>query len=188
MRDLESAIKNLSPKDKAEIFRNGKNFISLEVLYPGTANVIPYGAAQLRLHHIKMYDKNGNVEGETQEPVKRLQAALEQQKTQNQKTYQIRATDPATIKPDQDYKAKKIEFTSELAKIRTKYKLNKDDKISLYFYNWWKDFIYFFEKANRHPGHPWTSAAESNNNKAEHGHQSTSPLDPRIMASNSSYN
>jgi len=141
MRDLESAIKNLSPKDKAEIFRNGKNFISLEVLYPGTANVIPYGAAQLRLHHIKMYDKNGNVEGETQEPVKRLQAAIEQQKTQNQKTYQIRATDPATIKPDQDYKAKKIEFTNELARIRTKYKLNKDDKISLYFYNWWKDFI-----------------------------------------------
>ena len=141
MRDLDTAIKKLSPQEKAEIFENGKNFISLEVLYPGTANVIPYGAAQLRLHHVKSYDENGNVVGETQEPVKRLQTAIEQQKTQNQKTYQIRATDPATIKPDEDYEGKIAEFTSILEKIRAKYSLKKDDKVSLYFYNWWKDYI-----------------------------------------------
>ncbi len=141
MRDLDSAIKNLSPQEKEEIFQNGKNFISLEVLYPGTANVIPYGAAQLRLHHVKTYDENGNVVDETQEPVKRLQAALEQQKAQNQKTYQIRATDPATIKPDQDYESKRSEFVQELEKLRSKYNLKRDDKMSLYFYNWWKDYI-----------------------------------------------
>lgn len=141
MRDLDSAVKNLSSQEKEEIFQNGKNFISLEVLYPGTTNVIPYGAAQLRLHHVKTYDENGNVVGETQEPVKRLQTAIEQQKSQNQKTYQIRATDPASIKPDADYQNKRNEFVQELEKLRTKYGLKKDDKLSLYFYNWWKDYI-----------------------------------------------
>lgn len=141
MRDLESAVNSLTPQEKEEIFADGKNFISLEVLYPGTANVIPYGAAQLRLHHIKSYDENGNIVGETQEPVQRLQTAIEQQKKQNQKTYQIRTTDPATINPDADYDAKRDQFIQELERIRMKYNLAKDDKVSLYFYNWWKDYI-----------------------------------------------
>lgn len=141
MKDLDSAVKSLSPQDKEEIFANGQNFISLEVLYPETSNVIPYGAAQLRLHHVKTYDENGNVVTETQEPVKKLQGLLDSQKQQNQKTYQIRATDPATIRPDEDFEAKKVEFLSELDKIRTKYDLSKKSKISLYFYNWWKNYI-----------------------------------------------
>lgn len=141
MRDLDNAIKNITPQEKEEIFQNGKNFISLEVLYPGTTNVIPYGAAQLRLHHVKTYDENGNVVNETQEPVQKLQTALQQQKTQNQKTYQIRATDPATIKPDADYEQKRDEFVKQLEGIRAKYNLKKEDKLSLYFYNWWKDYI-----------------------------------------------
>lgn len=141
MRDLEKAVQKLSSQEKEEIFQNGKNFISLEVLYPGTANVIPYGASQLRLHHIKSYDENGNIVGETQEPVQRLQAAVEQQKAQNQKTYQIRTTDPATLNIDKDYDSKKTEFISELERIRQKFSLKKDDKMSLYFYNWWKEYI-----------------------------------------------
>ena len=141
MRDLDRAVANLSPQDKEEIFQDGKNFISLEVLYPGTANVIPYGAAQLRLHHIKTYDENGNIVGETQEPVKRLQTAIEQAKVQNQKTYQIRTTDPATLKPTQNYEEKRNEFIQQLEAVRTKYNLGKDDKLSLYYYNWWKEYI-----------------------------------------------
>ena len=141
MKDLETAIQKLQPQEKEEIFDNGKKFISLEILYPGTANVIPYGAAQLRLHHVKTYDENGNVVAEEQEPVKRLQTAIELVKAQNQKTYQIRTTDPATIKPDQDYELKRSEFVKELDAIRNKYSLAKNDKLSLYFYNWWKDYI-----------------------------------------------
>lgn len=141
MKDLETAIQKLQPQEKEEIFDNGKKFISLEILYPGTANVIPYGAAQLRLHHVKTYDENGNVVAEEQQPVARLQAAIEQVKAQNQKTYQIRTTDPATIKPDQDYNQKKDEYIKELDAVRNKFNLAKDDKLSLYFYNWWKQFI-----------------------------------------------
>lgn len=141
MRDLETAIQKLSPQEKEEIFADGKNFISLEILYPGTANVIPYGAAQIRMHHVKSYDENGNVVSEDQGPVARLQAALDQVKATSQKTYQIKSTDPATINPDQDYKNKKKEFVDQLNDIKNKYDLKDDDKLSKYFLNWWKDFI-----------------------------------------------
>lgn len=141
MNDLEAAVGKLSPQQKEEIFQSGRNFISLEVLYPGTANVIPYGAAQLRLHHVKSYDENGNVVDETQEPVKALQTALDQQKASNQKTYQIRATDPATIDPDRDYKAKKQEYLKSLEDIKGRYKLEGSDRIAKYFYKWWKDYV-----------------------------------------------
>ncbi len=141
MNDLESAINVLSPKQKQEIFKAGQNFISLEVLYPGTANVIPYGAAQLRLHHVKSYDDKGNVVDETQEPIKMLQAVLDQQKASNQKTYQIKATDPATINPDRDYKEKRQEFLSMLSTIKSRYNLADEDRIAKYFFKWWKEYI-----------------------------------------------
>lgn len=141
MQDLQSAVQKLSKQEKEELFANGQKFISLEVLYPGTANVVPYGATQLRLHHIKTYDESGNVVSEDQEPIARLQAAIEQQKAQNQKTYQIRTTDPATVKQDIEYDKVKSDFLKELEAIKTKYRLSNTDKLSKYFVKWWSEFI-----------------------------------------------
>ena len=141
MKDLDAAISKLSPQDREEIFANGKNFISLEVLYPDTSNVIPYGAAQLRLHHVKTYDENGNVVSESQVPVAKLQSLIDSQKLQNQKTYQIRATDPAKVKTDEDYEAKKAEFLADLDNIRSRFDLSKNQKLSAYFFEWWKQYI-----------------------------------------------
>lgn len=141
MNDLQTAVDRLTSQEKEEIFQDGRNFISLELLYPKTSNVIPYGAAQIRMHHMKTYDEDGNIVSEEQGPVARLQAAFEQVQAQNQKTYQIRTTDPATIKTDADYKSKKQQFVDELTAIKNKYNLQDGDKLSLYFYNWWKDYI-----------------------------------------------
>ena len=40
MKDLEIAIKKLGKKDLEDIFGNGKSFMSLEVMYVPTTNVI----------------------------------------------------------------------------------------------------------------------------------------------------
>ena len=42
MTDLQNAISGLSNKQKDKIFDEGKKFMSLEVIYPKTANVVPY--------------------------------------------------------------------------------------------------------------------------------------------------
>jgi hypothetical protein len=98
MRDLETAINKLTVDQKKRFFGNGSKFVNLEVLFPATANVVPYGASQLRLHNITEYDEAGNVKGTDQEAARQLDGAIRQVQAQNQKTYQIRITDPLTIK------------------------------------------------------------------------------------------
>jgi len=141
MNDLEMAINKLTPQQKEKFFENGKKFLNLEVLYPATANVVPYGAAQLRLHHMKEYDEAGNVVGEDIESAKRLEGALRQVEAQNQKTFEIRVTDPLTIKKSADYKQQRDELIGMLKDVMNKYGLKTSDKMSLYFEKWWKNYI-----------------------------------------------
>jgi len=141
MKDLEAAINKLSVNQKQKFFANGAKFVNLEVLYPETANVVPYGASQLRLHHIKEYDKAGNVVSEDVEAVRQLQGAIRQVQAENQKTYEIRVTDPITIKKSADYKAQKEELTKIIASLMSIYKLKPNDKVGLYYQAWWKNYI-----------------------------------------------
>lgn len=141
MKDLESAVNKLTPKQKQKFFGNGSKFANLEVLYPATANVIPYGASQLRLHNITEYDQAGNVKGTDQESARQLEGAIRQVEAENQKTYEIRVTDPLTIKKSADYKAQREELLSILQEVKNKYKLKDDDKLGLYFQAWWKEYI-----------------------------------------------
>ena len=141
MRDMESAINKLDPKQKEEFFGNGKRFINFEVLFPGTTNVIPYGATQLRLHGFKEYDEEGNVVNEDSEGAVQLQSAIDKVQASDQKTFQIRHTDPIQLSKTADYEKQKDELLKQLELVRKTFKLNEQDKISLYFQAWWKDYI-----------------------------------------------
>lgn len=141
MKDLKTAIDRLTPQQKQKFFANGTKFVNLEVLYPATANVIPYGATQLRLHNITEYDPSGNVVGQDQEAARQLQGAIRQVEAENQKTYEIKITDPVTIARSKDYKNQREELSKILNDLRVKSGLAKDNKISMYFQAWWKNFI-----------------------------------------------
>ena len=141
MKDLETAINRLTPAQKQKFFGNGSKFINIEVLYPATANVVPYGATQLRLHHIKEYDKAGNVTGEDVEGARQLEGALRQVEAETQKTYEIRITDPLTIKKSADYKKQKEELMGILKQVMSTHGLKMSDKMGLYFQAWWKQYL-----------------------------------------------
>lgn len=141
MRDMESAINKLDPKQKEEFFQNGKKFINFEVLYPPTQNVVAYGATQLRLHGFKEYDIDGNVVDEDSQGAIQLQQAIDRVQASNQKTYQIRVTDPITLTKTADYEKQKAELLKQLENIRKTYNLRDQDKMSMYFQAWWKAFI-----------------------------------------------
>lgn len=141
MKDLETAINKLSPDQKKKFFDNGRNFVNLEVLYPPTTNVVPYGATQLRLHNIRSYDQAGNVTGEDQTSARQLQGAIRQVEAENQKTYQIRVTDPVTIKKSADYDNQRKELLSMLNTTMKQNKLKPSDSLGQYFKQWWENFI-----------------------------------------------
>lgn len=141
MTDLENAINKLSKEQKQKFFDNGKRFISLEILYPPTTNVVPYGASQIRMHHFKVYDQEGNIINEDVTGIYELQKALEVVQAQEQKTFKIKTTDPAQLKQDLDYDNQLANFTNMVKSIQSKFGLKDSDKMSLYFQNWWKQFI-----------------------------------------------
>lgn len=141
MNDLQAAIGKLTPQQKEDFFEDGKRFISLEVLYPDTANVVPYGVTQLRLHHFKEYDDAGNVVDEDTDGIRALQTALDQYKVTQQKTFQVRATDLATIKQDGDYANQKRYFDEMVGSIQGEYNLKGNQTVGDYNRSWWEDFI-----------------------------------------------
>jgi hypothetical protein len=52
---------NKNSKLVSSIYNEGECFSSLEIIYPKTQNVIPYGLEMLVFHNILKYDKDGNV-------------------------------------------------------------------------------------------------------------------------------
>lgn len=139
--DLAAAIEKLPPQDKEKFFENGKKFVNFEVIYPGTTNVVPYGSTQIRLHGFKEYDQAGNIVNEDSEGGVQLQKAIESVQASNQKTYEIRTTDPITLNKTADYEKQKDELLKQLDTIRKNYKLGEQEKMSAYFQAWWKAYI-----------------------------------------------
>lgn len=142
MRDLENAINKLTPKQKEQFFQNGKRFINLEILFPETQNVIPYGAALLRMHHFKEYDQAGTAIGDDVEGVQLLQTAFDAVQSGNdEKTFEVGVTNPATIKQDADYEAQEKEFLAMADAVRQKYKMQESNTVKDYVGKWWNVFV-----------------------------------------------
>ena len=141
MKDLETAINKLDKTQKEKFFENGKKFISLEILYPDTTNVVPYGSSQIRMHHFKVYDQEGNIMGEDVAGIYELQKALNLVQAENQKTFKIKTTDPAELKQDTDYEAQLKNFLDKLKNIQNQFSLKGNDQLNAYFAAWWKKYI-----------------------------------------------
>ena len=67
MKDLSNAIKSLSDKQRDKIFKQGACFMNLEVIYPTSVNVIPYGQALLVFHGTMEFNMEGVAIGENGE-------------------------------------------------------------------------------------------------------------------------
>jgi hypothetical protein len=59
MKDLSAAIQSLSEPQRKKIFDEGKCFMNLEVIWPTSVNVIPYGQPLLVFHNTTCYDEKG---------------------------------------------------------------------------------------------------------------------------------
>ena len=63
MEDLSKAIKGLSKAQRDKIFNQGASFMNLEVIYPTSVNVIPYGQPLLVFHGTMDYNMDGKAIG-----------------------------------------------------------------------------------------------------------------------------
>ena len=142
MKDLSSAIKSLSDKQKDKIFKNGEIFMNLEIIYPASSNVIDYDKQILQFHNSIRYNKSGNAVGEVKGSGRMLQGMIKQVNQDIGKHFKI-------IKPKVLALPKKIDFGKKVDiyykrvnKLQSQYGLKDTDTLGVYHQSFWQEYIY----------------------------------------------
>lgn len=150
--DLTEAFSRV-PQDKLdEIFKNGRVFANMEIIYPATKNVIAYEVAVLQFHNLIEYDETGNIVetnaagGElVQRVVAEANKDLENKDTSGNPIYGsgFKIIPPQQIKLGRvdNFEDQKAALIAEIDQLRNAYGLNNDDLVTDYHKAWWTNII-----------------------------------------------
>ena len=139
--DLQKAIKGLSKKQKEKIFADGKKFMSLEVIYPKTANVIPYDKSLLQFHGTIEYNEAGSPIGEDRGSARMLAGMIKQINQNIQKTYSITKPFVTNLPKVKNFAKKQNYFLGKLNKLQSEYQMNDADTLADYHQAYWMEYI-----------------------------------------------
>lgn len=129
-RDLQHAIGRLPKEQINEIFENGKNWMSVEILHPDTQNIIPYYVRELRFHGIRKYDEKGNVVGEDKQAAEKLAKMISDIKQNKQDTYEIKSLEVASFPPLPDFKAQRAYFDKKVDHLQREFGMKDKNTIA----------------------------------------------------------
>ena len=148
MKDLERAIGSLSVKQREKIFKGGRAWMNLEVMWPKSSNVINYDKAEIVFHGAIEYDDNGNAIGEVKDSARMLAGMIKQVNQNIQKRYKIGKPNFLTVPKHQNFEKRKKYFFNKLNKLQKQYGLKDNDSLSVYHQSYWEEFI--FNAAKQH--------------------------------------
>jgi hypothetical protein len=141
MRDLESAISKLSDAQRSKIFKDGSKFMNLEVIWPESVNVIPYGQPLLVFHGTMEYNEDGKAIGADTSDAKVLAGMIKQVNADVQDNYTIQGPPVVKIPRSQDLSNKKSIYSSKVSKLQKEFKLKDSNGVADYHQAWWSDFV-----------------------------------------------
>ena len=148
MRDLQKAINGLSRKQKDKIFSEGKKFMSLEVIYPKTANVIPYDKSLLQFHGTIEYNESGSPIGEDRGSARMLAGMIKQINQDVQKTYSITKPFVSNLPKVKDFSKRQSYFLGKLKRLQKEFDMTDKNTLSDYHQAYWMEYIYNGAKQN----------------------------------------
>ena len=141
IKDLESAIRGLSDKDKKTIFKDGKCFMNCEIIYPANTNVIPYGTSLLVFHGTMEYDKDGNAVGENAAAGSKLDSMVKKINANIQSKFTIQGPPITQLPVTKDLKSKQSAYLAKIAKLQSEYGLTDKDGVADYHQAFWEEFV-----------------------------------------------
>ena len=145
--DLTSALSKLSPRTLQSIFKNGRVFANMEIIYPATTNIIAYEAAVLQFHNLVEYDETGKVVQTDLAGGTTLQKVIQDANAHLQKTFSFIPPNKMKLGQIENFEDKQDAFFAEIDSLRNQFKLKETDTVSEYHKAWWKNVIQ--EKANQ---------------------------------------
>jgi len=141
MKDLSAAISGLSEAQRKKIFNEGKCFMNLEVIWPKSVNVIPYGQALLVFHNTTCYDEKGVAIGADGGAAGTLAGMIKQVNADVQSKYTIQGPPITSIPKSDDLSSKQGKYLSKLKKLQSEFGLKDSDNVADYHQSWWDWWI-----------------------------------------------
>ena len=139
--DLTESLRMI-PTDKLnEIFKNGRVFANMEIIYPATKNVITYDKAHLQFHNLVEYDEAGNVLETDMTGGKLLQGIIQDANAHLQKTFSFIPPQQIKLGRVYDFEDQQAAFFSEIDQLQNKFGLQPTDLVTEYHKAWWSDVI-----------------------------------------------
>ena len=141
MEDLSKAIKGLSKAQRDKVFNQGSSFMNIEVIFPTSVNVIPYGQPLLVFHGTMDYDENGKAIGADTSSARILAGMIKQINQSVQKNYTIEG--PPVVKLPQSVELSKLQgkYYSQLNKVQKEFKLKDSNGVADYHQAWWEQYV-----------------------------------------------
>ena len=141
MKDLSAAIGGLSEAQRKKIFNEGKCFMNLEVIWPTSVNVIPYGQALLVFHNTICYDEKGVAIGADGGTAGTLAGMIKQVNADVQSKYTIQGPPITEIPKNENLSSKQSKYISKLKKLQSEFGLKDSDNVADYHQSWWDWWI-----------------------------------------------
>lgn len=141
MNDLSNAIAGLSESQRKKIFKDGKCFMNLEVIYPKNSNVIPYGQNLLVFHGTFEYNKEGEVIGENQQAASILAGMIKQVNKHVQDTYTIQGPPMQSLPKSEKLSKLQGKYISMINKLQNEFKLSDSAGVADYHQAWWENYV-----------------------------------------------
>jgi hypothetical protein len=141
MKDLENAIRGLSKAQKDKIFKEGKCFVNLEVIWPTSVNVIPYNQALLVFHNAVEYNDAGNPIAKVDGAESILGGMIKQINAHVQSKYTIQGPPIVSLPKNKTLSSQKAKFNGMISKLQSEFGLNDKDGVADYHQAWWENFV-----------------------------------------------
>jgi hypothetical protein len=141
MNDLSAAISGLTDAQRAKIFDEGKCFMNLEVIWPTSVNVIPYGQPLLVFHNTTCYDESGKAVGADQSAATKLAGMIKQVNADVQSKYTIQGPPVTNLPKNEELGSKQTKYITQLQRLQHVFQLSDRAGVAEYHQAWWEDFI-----------------------------------------------
>lgn len=139
--DLAEAFSQINPEQLNKIFKNGRVFANMEIIYPATKNVISYDVAVLQFHNLVEYDDKANVVETDMTGGALLQRIIQDANAHLQKTFSFIPPQKIKLGRISNFEDQQAAFFNEIDQLRNRYNLKETDRVTEYHKAWWADVI-----------------------------------------------
>lgn len=139
--DLAEAFSRVDQKRLNSIFKNGRVFANMEIIYPDTKNVVAYEIAVLQFHNLVEFDETGQMIQTDMTGGKLLQSVIQEANAHLQKTFSFIPPNQIKLGRITDFEDQQQAFFNEIDQLRNHYGLKETELVTEYHKAWWAEVI-----------------------------------------------